>query len=59
MVVIPIMILLVIGMSIGTWILSGVVPTMIYYGLKMITPDVFLPVALISSSLISISTGSS
>lgn len=59
MVVIPIMILLVIGMSIGTWILSGVVPTMIYYGLKMITPDIFLPVALISSSLISISTGSS
>ena len=59
MVIIPIMILLVIGMSIGTWILSGVVPTMIYYVLKMITPDIFLPVALISSSLISISTGSS
>lgn len=59
MVVIPIMILLVIGMSIGAWILSGVVPTMIYYGLKMIAPNIFLPVALISSSLISISTGSS
>lgn len=58
-VIIPILILLVIGMSIGTWILSGVVPTMIYYGLKMITPNIFLPVALISCSLISISTGSS
>lgn len=54
-----ILILMIIGMVIGSWILSGIVPSMIYYGLKIINPMVFLPVAVIICSIVSISTGSS
>ncbi|MGL5054883.1 MAG: Na+/H+ antiporter NhaC [Fusobacteriaceae bacterium] len=54
-----ILILLIIGMVIGTWILSGVVPTMIYYGLKLINPSAFLPLSLIVCSIVSLSLGSS
>ncbi|MBH46818.1 MAG: sodium:proton antiporter, partial [Halobacteriovorax sp.] len=39
------LILLVVGCLIGTWILSGVVPSMIYYGLQLIHPAVILPVS--------------
>ena len=37
-----ILIMYIIGMVIGTWILGGVVPTMIYYGLKILSPQIFL-----------------
>ena len=37
-----ILILMIIGMVIGTWILSGVVPTMIHYGLLVLSPKIFL-----------------
>jgi len=53
------LILLVIGMLIGTWIISGIVPTMIYYGLKLISPSVFLVTTCLICSLISLATGSS
>lgn len=53
------LILLVVGSLIATWILSGVVPTMIYYGLKIINPSYFLPVACISCAMVALSTGSS
>ena len=53
------LILLVVGALIGTWILSGIVPTMIYYGLKIINPLWFLPVACFSCALVSLATGSS
>jgi NhaC family Na+:H+ antiporter len=53
------LILLCVGSLIGLWILSGVVPTMIYYGIKMINPSFFLPTACIICCLVSISTGSS
>ncbi len=53
------LILLLIGMVIGTWILSGVVPTIIYWGLKIITPSLFLFTACIISAFISLATGSS
>ncbi len=39
-----ILILMIVGMLIGVWILAGVVPTMIYYGLKILSPGIF-PVA--------------
>lgn len=52
-------ILIVIGALIGTWILSGTVPALIYYGLKMITPNIFLPVTCIACSVVSLATGSS
>ena len=53
------LILLVVGILIGTWILSGVVPAMIYYGLQIISPSVFLFTACLISALIAVSTGSS
>lgn len=54
-----ILILLVIGALAGTWMISGVVPTMIYYGLKILNPTIFLVAACIVSAIVSIATGSS
>lgn len=53
------LILLVIGILIGTWILSGVVPTMVYYGLKLISPSIFLVATCIICSIVSLASGSS
>ncbi|PIK14651.1 Na+/H+ antiporter NhaC [Halobacteriovorax sp. JY17] len=52
-------ILFVVGTLIGIWILCGTVPAMIFYGLKLISPAVFLPVACIICSIVSLATGSS
>lgn len=52
-------ILLLIGALAGAWMLSGIIPAMIYYGLKLLSPDVFLPITAIICALISIATGSS
>ena len=54
-----IMILLIIGMLIGVWIVSGVVPTLLYYGMKILAPSVFLPTALIICAITSLATGTS
>jgi len=54
-----ILILLVIGMLIGTWILAGIVPVMIDYGLRLLSPSFFLAATCIICSVVSISTGSS
>lgn len=54
-----ILILMIIGTIIGTWILSGVVPTMIYYGLKILTPGIFLVATCIICCIVSLATGSS
>jgi NhaC family Na+:H+ antiporter len=54
-----ILILMVVGTLIGTWILGGVVPTMIYYGLKVLSPGIFLVATLIICSIVAIGTGSS
>ncbi len=54
-----ILILLMVGALAGTWLIGGVVPTIIYYGIKIINPTVFLPVACITSALVSLATGSS
>jgi Na+:H+ antiporter, NhaC family len=54
-----ILILLLIGSLSGTWLLSGVVPAMIYYGLQIINPYVFLLTALLVSCIVSLVTGSS
>ena len=52
-------ILLIIGGLTSTWILSGVVPAMIYYGMEVINPDFFLVTTCIICAIVSISTGSS
>lgn len=54
-----IIILAIIGILIGVWIVSGVVPTMISYGLRILSPNVFLPAAVILTSITSIATGTS
>jgi NhaC family Na+:H+ antiporter len=54
-----ILILMVVGTLIGTWILGGVVPTMIYYGLKVLSPGIFLVATMIICSIVSLGTGSS
>ncbi len=54
-----ILILMVVGTMIGTWILGGVVPTMIYYGLKILSPGIFLVATMIICSIVSLGTGSS
>ena len=53
------LILLVVGALIGAWILAGVVPTMIYYGLSILSPSVFYAAACVICALVSLATGSS
>lgn len=55
----PITILLIVGALIAIWILNGVVPAMIFYGVKMINPTAFLPIALLVCAVVSLATGSS
>lgn len=54
-----IVILLLIGAVAGSWMISGVVPTMIYYGMKVIFPEIFLFASCIISAVIAVMTGSS
>jgi NhaC family Na+:H+ antiporter len=54
-----IIILLLIGSLAGTWLLSGVVPAMIYYGLQVLNPTIFLVAATIVCAIVSVATGSS
>lgn len=54
-----ILILLLIGALSGTWLLSGVVPALIYYGLSFLSPIIFLFAAVIISGVVSLATGSS
>ncbi len=54
-----ILILLVVGALIGTWLLSGTVPTLIYYGLQVINPSWFYPAACILCGVVAMSIGSS
>ncbi|MFT6810820.1 MAG: NhaC family Na+:H+ antiporter [Saprospiraceae bacterium] len=53
------LILLMVGSLSGTWLISGVIPTMIYYGLQILNPTIFLPATVIICAIISIATGSS
>ncbi len=54
-----ILILLLIGALSGTWMISGVVPTLVIYGLDLLSPDYFLFATVIISAIVSLSTGSS
>jgi len=58
-VLVPIMILFLVGALAGTWLVSGIIPAMVYYGLQVLSPAIFLPASVIISSVISIATGSS
>ena len=54
-----ILILLMVGALSGTWLLSGIIPSMIYYGLQILSPSIFLVASLVICAIISVATGSS
>ncbi|WP_298897136.1 Na+/H+ antiporter NhaC family protein [uncultured Psychroserpens sp.] len=56
---VPIMILFLVGALAGTWLISGVIPAMVYYGLQVLSPEIFLPASVVIAAVISIATGSS
>ena len=56
---VPIMILFLVGALAGTWLVSGIIPAMVYYGLQVLSPEIFLPASLVIAAIISIATGSS
>lgn len=56
---VPIMILFLVGALAGTWLISGIIPAMVYYGLQVLSPTIFLPASVIIAAIISIATGSS
>ncbi|WP_452224613.1 Na+/H+ antiporter NhaC [Lacinutrix chionoecetis] len=56
---VPIMILFLVGALAGTWLISGIIPAMVYYGLQVLSPEIFLPACVIIAAIISIATGSS
>jgi NhaC family Na+:H+ antiporter len=53
------LILLFVGALAGTWLISGIIPAMIYYGLQILHPSIFLPACILICALISLATGSS
>ncbi|MEM9142850.1 MAG: Na+/H+ antiporter NhaC [Bacteroidota bacterium] len=53
------LILLMVGALAGTWMISGIIPTMIYYGLQILNPTIFLAACIVICAIISIATGSS
>jgi len=54
-----ILILLMVGSLAGTWMMSGIIPSMIYYGLQILSPKIFLAACVVICSIISLATGSS
>ena len=57
--IVAILILLAVGVLVGVWMASGTVPVMIYYGMKVLTPGLFLPVVCILCTLMSTMAGTS
>lgn len=53
------LILLLVGSLAGTWLVSGIIPTLIYGGLQILSPKIFLPATVVICALISVATGSS
>jgi len=56
---VPILILFLVGALAGTWLVSGIIPAMVYYGLQVLSPGIFLPASVIIAAIISLATGSS
>lgn len=54
-----VLILAIVGMMVGIWILSGTIPTMIYFGLKILKPSIFLIASVLICSITSLATGTS
>ena len=58
-VLVPVIILIMVGALAGTWLISGIIPAMVYYGLQVLSPEIFLPASVVIAAIISIATGSS
>jgi len=58
-ILVPIVILFLVGALAGTWLVSGIIPAMVYYGLLVLNPTIFLPASVVIAAIISIATGSS
>lgn len=56
---IPILILFLVGALTGTWLVSGVIPAMVYYGVQVLDTSIFLPATVVICAIVSIVTGSS
>ena len=56
---VAILILIAVGVLVGTWMISGTVPVMIYYGMKVLTPGLFLPIVCVVCTLMSTMAGTS
>ncbi len=56
---VPLMILLLVGALAGTWMMSGIVPAMVYYGMQILNPTIFLAASVVICTIISLATGSS
>lgn len=52
-------IIIIIGLIIGSWIQGGVIPTLIYYSLKIISPTIFIPTACFVTAIVAVATGTS
>lgn len=52
-------VLLLVGMIVGTWIAAGTVPTLIYYGLALLSPEMFLAAGMVLCSIVSLALGTS
>ncbi|MEP5763931.1 MAG: Na+/H+ antiporter NhaC [Halieaceae bacterium] len=59
MCLLPMMILLSVGMLIGSWILAGTIPSLVYYGVQVLSPQIFYAATCVICALIAISVGSS
>ena len=55
----PLMILMCVGLLVGTWMISGTIPTMIYYGMKFLSPGIFLVMTCLIAAIMSVMTGTS
>jgi NhaC family Na+:H+ antiporter len=51
--------LFLVGALAGTWLVSGIIPAMVYYGLQVLSPAIFLPASVVIAAIISVATGSS
>ena len=56
---VPVLILFLVGALSGTWLVGGILPAMVYYGLQVLSPAVFLPSSVVIAAIISMATGSS
>ena len=59
MCLLPMLILMSVGMLIGSWILAGTIPALVYYGVQVLSPDIFYAATTVICALVAISIGSS